>query len=338
MRTDGVPEGVGGVLVLPASAYRRDRPRWLRARRYGLGASDTAAVLGLSEYRTALDVWLDKTAEADPDDSDVSDAARYGHLLEGPVARDTVRRYPELGKLVPTPGLLAHPDFPWMLATVDYCLAPRGRRGAPVSALLEVKTTSDEAYRRKWIGGVPPASVQVQCQQQLAVTGLDTAWVTCWKRGSASLAEPYPVARDPRVIGQIIGYAGAWWARHMIGGVRPEPVFEDAGKLAELFPADPAADALQATPELEDTFAALLDARARMRAAEDDMAAAKFRIQAALGERTALASAAGEVLVTWNAVTSRRWDTKALAADHPELAEHYRPAKTSRSFLVKAED
>ena len=46
-----MPDGLGGVLVLAADDYRRDRALWLKARRDGLGASDTAAILGLNSYR-----------------------------------------------------------------------------------------------------------------------------------------------------------------------------------------------------------------------------------------------------------------------------------------------
>lgn len=36
------------------------RAEWLEGRRQGIGGSDVAAVLGLSPWKTALDVWNDK--------------------------------------------------------------------------------------------------------------------------------------------------------------------------------------------------------------------------------------------------------------------------------------
>lgn len=337
-----MPAGLGGRLVLAAADYRRDRSLWLKARRSGLGASDTAAVLGLAEpWKTALDVWLDKTADADPVDAETSEATAWGHLLETPVARRTVKAHPELGKLVPTPGLLAHPEFPWMLATVDFGLAARGSRSAPVRELLEVKTTSVHNYRQKWLDGVPPAAIQVQCQQQLAVTGLDVCWVTCFVGGDGGpgrLAEPFRVERSDAVIEQLVNYAGTWWADYVEAGRRPEPTFGDAGKLSGLYVPDDSADALPATPELEAILSDLLDARRRLKAAETDADAAEFRLKTAMAERTAIADAAGEVLVTWKPQTSRRLDQKALAADHPELVKQYKPAKTSRVLRVKNQE
>jgi putative phage-type endonuclease len=338
------PDGLGGDLVLAADDYRRDRGLWLKARRAGLGASDTAAVLGLNTYRTPLDVWLEKTATADPVDDELSEAAAWGHILETPVARRTVKKHPHLGKLVPTPGLLAHPEHPWMLATVDFGLAARGSRTAPVRALLEVKTTSVHNYRHNWIDGVPPAGIQVQTQQQLAVTGLDECWVTCFVGGDSGpgkLAEPYRITRSDEVIRQIVQYAGMWWADHVVAGVRPEPTFLDADKLALLYPADESLDALVMDGPLEETLAAYLDAKRRADAAALRADELKFRLQKAMGERTALAWPDGQVAATNKDQTRKSLDKKALAAERPDVLEvvqgYTRPGKPYKVFNVKGD-
>lgn len=327
-------DGWGGRLVLAAQDYRRDRARWRAARKAGLGASDTAAILGLNPYRTALDVWLDKTS---PDaGEDGSEATDWGHILETPVARRTVRMYPELGKLVPTPGLLAHPDHPWMLATPDFGLAPRGSARAQVTALLEVKTTSVRAYRRAWAPGTPPAMVQVQVQQQMAVTGHAEAWVTCFVGGDGGpgrLAEPCRIARSEDVIEQIVTYAGDWWRAHVESGVRPDPVFADADKLGSLFPADEALEPLTATPDLDALLATVAEARERIRSWEAEEARARFAIETALAGRTAIVSASGDILATWKPQTVRRLNQRKLAADHPGLLEQYKDAVTGRGAL-----
>lgn len=329
-----MPAGLGGELVLAARDYKRDRGLWLKARRSGLGASDTAAVLGLgAPYTTALDVWEEKTSTVPPDDSDTSEAAEWGNVLETPVARQTVKKHPELGKLVPTPGLLRHPAHPWMLATIDFGLAPRGKRYAPVRELLEVKTTSEQNYRLNWVDGVPPAKIQVQCQQQLAVTGLEVAWVTCLV-GGQKLAEPYRVERSEAVIEQLVNYAGTWWADFVETGRRPDPTFADLDKLARLYPQDLAADAVRADDKLEAAVARLVDAKRRAKEAEADEEQAKFTIQTAMKERTAVVNTDGEGLVTWKEQTQRKWDGKALEKDHPELVEKYKTPRVSRVLRV----
>jgi predicted phage-related endonuclease len=50
-------------VVLPAEASREE---WLAARRLGIGGSDIGALLGASPWSTPLDVWADKTGQAEP--------------------------------------------------------------------------------------------------------------------------------------------------------------------------------------------------------------------------------------------------------------------------------
>ncbi|ALY08881.1 RecE-like exonuclease [Arthrobacter phage Galaxy] len=327
-----MPEGLGGRLVLSAADYRRNRGLWLKARRSGLGASDTATILGLNDWSTPLQVWQEKTSTVPPDDSDTSEAAHWGNVLEHPVAVQTVKKHRHLGKIMPTPGLLAHKDHPWMLATVDRLLVDRGTTG-PVRSLLEVKTTSVLAYRAHWVDGIPPARIQVQVQQQLAVTELPGAWVTCLV-GGQQLADPVWVPRSEEVIGQLIHYGGMWWRDHVEGMLRPEPTFGDRGRLAELWPADAAADAITAGPELEQIIADLADAKRRKAVAEEQEQQAAFKLKTAMKERTGVVNSSGELLATWKKGTSRRFQEKKFKADHPDLAAEYSPAVEGRGNLL----
>jgi len=333
----------GGVLVLPAKDYTRSRAAWLKARRSGLGASDTSAILGLNPHRTALDVWLDKTATGEPVDVQ-SKAMTAGHKLEDVVARWTVDDYPWLGKLVPTPGLLAHPKHPWMLATLDRGLANRGSRDNPVRAILEVKTTNWRTYKDDWLEGVPPPHIQVQCQQQMAVTGMDECWVAAGVGGldgPFSIREPFRVPRSDQVIDQIITYAGGWWADHVEAGVRPEPTFGDAGKMGTLYPTDDALEAVPLTDELEAHLATYLDAKRRADAAKDEADRAVFAIRAVMKSAPALRGLDGRVVATNKNQVKRTLDKKALAKDHPDVMavvdEYTRPGKPFPVFRAKDE-
>ena len=46
------------------------RPEWLEYRRKGLGGSDAAAVLGISPFRTARDLYYDKLNIVTADDQE----------------------------------------------------------------------------------------------------------------------------------------------------------------------------------------------------------------------------------------------------------------------------
>jgi putative phage-type endonuclease len=198
-----LPDGVHGKLLIPAKSYARNRSPWLVTRRTGIGASDMAAILGMNPWRSAVDVWFDKMSTEKVTDSMPSEAAEWGLALEDSVARRVVKRHPELGKLVPSPGLLAHEDHPWMLATVDRLLAKRLVRPLHVDSALEIKTVSPASFEESWHPehpehdrpDWPPWSVQVQVQQQLAVTGLPFAWVAVLV-GGQRMPAPYRIERD----------------------------------------------------------------------------------------------------------------------------------------------
>lgn len=63
------------------------RPEWLEYRRKGLGGSDAAAVLNLSPFRTARDLYFDKLGIVTADDQANWVALEVGNLLEPLVAR-----------------------------------------------------------------------------------------------------------------------------------------------------------------------------------------------------------------------------------------------------------
>lgn len=78
--------------MLDLGLGQRDKKiEWLKARRNSIGSSDIAAILGVSPWRTALDVWREKTATGEPEITSNWAQAR-GIELE-PEARD---RYEEV--------------------------------------------------------------------------------------------------------------------------------------------------------------------------------------------------------------------------------------------------
>ena len=56
-------------------------------------------------------------------------------------------------------------------------------------------------------------------------------------------------------------------------------------------------------------------------------------IKAHMGDSETLT--AGPYKVTWKPVTTSRIDSKALSADHPDIAEQYTRTTTTRRFSVK---
>ena len=330
-------EGLGGELILPAAEYARDRRPWLAARRNGLGASETAAILGLNSRHTPLGVWQEKTSTAEITDRSPSMAAEMGSRNESHVARMVSRENPEIGKIAPTPGLLRHPDHPWMLATLDRVLVARRELPLRAVSLLEVKTTSRWNYKSNWIGGWPPTEILVQVQQQLAVTGLPYAYVTCWY-DHQELPTHVKVDRNDEVIATMIAAGEEWWNLHVLGGVRPDVVRADHKNLAKLWPGDGNLKPMRADDGLLDALGRLHDAKARLAAAEDAKDQAEFDIKKRMQDHTHLIGDDKTVLATWKPGQTTRMQQKALAEAHPDIARAFTRTTPTRTFLPKEID
>ena len=109
---------------------------------------DTAALLGISPWRTARDLFYDKLNIAVVEDhEDNWVALEMGHLLEPLVAK--IFQHRTGYKVYQIKKMFQHPKYPWMLADVDYFVElPDG-----TTAILEIKTTNYNAKDNWWLDG-----------------------------------------------------------------------------------------------------------------------------------------------------------------------------------------
>lgn len=197
------------VRVLPADA---DRSVWLERRRQGIGSSDVAAVLGASDFATALHVWHDKRGELD---DNAGEAALWGTLLEHTVAQEWQRRNRSVIRRV---GLVAHEAEPWMLATLDRqvleCPLNRDQREA---CALEVKCRSAFTTSR-WRRDVPD-DVLAQTTWQMAVTGYQHVHVAVLIGGNDY--RQTAVRWDPELAGYVLDEVRRFRNEHLLPGIPP---------------------------------------------------------------------------------------------------------------------
>ncbi len=188
---------------------RASRARWLARRRKGLTATDVPAILGASPWRTPLGVWLEKVDTAPPVErrSPIMDR---GHALEPWLAAEYERTHP--GWFVDRPPMLvAHPDHPWLLASLD-----RVAHGPTETVCVELKTAHGDAWR-EWADGDMPDVYAIQCLVQAAVTGCD---VVVWADVNGRIEERR-VPRDPEWEESVIPLLHAWWTTHVVGRQYP---------------------------------------------------------------------------------------------------------------------
>ena len=284
--------------ILPVTP---DTPEWYELRREGLGASDSAAILGLSKWTTPLDVYRSKLGierEFDPM------LAWIGHNLEPVIGKWIDEFAPEIGQQLPgfaarsliAPHLFATPDS----LTVD---------GIPIE-----KKTSMEFMRDDWADGVP-LYYQVQSQQQQFVLGAPYGWVVVFHGGRDFAA--YKVMRDDRFIDEhLVPKTFDWWQTHVVAKVAPEPT--TLGELADVYPSEAgtSVEASETAYEAAERRAVLLS---DIRAMEAEVDALQLAIGQYMGSAELLTFEGREVLTYKTQAGRRSVSVSELEAKHPEL-------------------
>lgn len=173
------------------------REEWLKVRKLGLGGSDMAAVLGLSPWRSPIDVWLDKTS--DTVEEKESEPMYWGNVLEEVVAQEFAKRSGY--KVRNNNFTLQSEEYPYLLANID-------REIVGLDAGLECKTAN--AFKaNEWDGDNVPDAYYIQCQHYMAVTGKSSWWIACLVGGNTFYYKE--IKRNEEVIAAIIETGAAFW-------------------------------------------------------------------------------------------------------------------------------
>lgn len=307
-----------------------DRVEWLKVRRHGIGSSDAAAAVGLSPYKSQLELWMEKTGrvalEKTPPDQD--SPMYWGTLLEPYVAtaytQKTGRKVRRLN------AVLQHPTFPYLLADID-----REVIGCPEVQVLECKTAG-EFGSKLWKEGVPEY-VQLQVQHQLAVTGkvaADVAVLLCGQK-----LEVHRVQRDEDLIGRLLVLETRFW--ECVDKDTPPAAdgSESAGKALRVLyrGADTTVDCAD-NAELAAKFAELVSIRDAIDKEVNQAEKLKQAIQQAMGDASTAIFPTGEISFKCSK-DSQTVDVKRLTAEHPELVTRYVVTKPgTRRFRISTHE
>lgn len=283
---------------VPLLGWDAPRAEWLAARTSGIGASDVAALLGFSKYRSPWRVWAEKTGQPLPPD-ETSPAAQLGIDLE-----------PWL--LSMAPRLLGRPVRRteaqlYRHATVPHHLcSPDGEDG---TGLVECKTGGLLGYGTPegWTETDIPLGYEFQARWQMYVMDVPYCHVVGLVAGLGVVL--YTYERDLPIELDLVGQVNEAWDRHIVGGIEPAYGAADAGLLAARYPVGAGETDLDGTDaeSLCRQYIAARDAEKAAKATKEDIGA---RLKGLLGDhekgllagRTAVAWGARKGDVDWEAV------------------------------------
>lgn len=334
------------VLVDTTNLSRED---WLAFRRQGIGGSDTAALLGISPWRTARDLYYDKlgVAAASLDTEDNWVQLEVGTLLEPLVAKIFQKR---TGLIIfKRKAMFSHPQYPWMLADLDYLVEMPGGG----TAILEIKTTNYNARDNWWYNGqeIVPVYYESQGRHYMSVMDIDRVYFCCLYGNTEDETIIRHLDRDMDYENELIMLEDAFWHDNVLAK-NPPPYTEDGDLIMEslrrwLGPPDKKAPPTQfAMPQYQliQRYLQLQEAKsawdADVKQIEAELKRVRALIVAAMGtSSSAIYDAGSSGYVVTNSLVRRacitKEDLKRLKEVHPDIYAEYVSFSESSRFKIK---
>ena len=307
-----------GELPLTTSRYE-----WLEQRQDGIGSSDASAIAGLSSFESPYSLWMVKTGRAPldpPVDRSTEKLREWGNRLEPVILEATAD---EISHPItkPTVGYY-NLEHPWLHANLDG-VTDDGR-------ICEFKTVhGSQAY--KWDGQIADHA-EIQVHHTGLVTGMTHAVVAALVGGHD--LRVYEIELNPNIQEMLFDMEQKFW-QHVQDGTPPD--VDGHARTIEALTAEwqhkPAAQEV-AAEDVQDVWAAWLDAEQRRKQAEQDEKAAKAKLAELMDGHDLLTT--GERV--WAKTRRGRLSLKRLEAEHPQLVAKYtRPVTTFDLDAFKAE-
>lgn len=290
----------------------------LERRRSGIGGSDVAAICGLSPWKSAYQVWMEKTGRSEGPEQ--NHAMAYGTMIE-PVIRSWYEL--ETGSPVIMPrGILVHPVHNFMLANLD---------GHTSDRVLEIKTSRSNSDWGEPGTDAIPVYYMTQLQWYMMIAGFELGDVAVSFAGTMPCI--YTVESDPEIQELLIEKTTEFW--DLVKTDTPPP----PTTLQDMLVAYPRSQGVSVTAsqDVEQLVAKLKVIKDGIKQAEAKEEAIKAEIMKAMGTADTLTDLQGKPIATWkSAKASTTFDSKAFQATHPDLYKQFTIEKpASRRFLVK---
>lgn len=305
---------------------------WLDHRKNGITGSDVAALIGADPRRGPLRVFNEKRGKYRQHISTQLDhAARRGKALEPLIGEifSEETGYP----LLPTPGLIANRNEPWIRGTPDYItIVPHLKK----PAVVECKSrNSVSGMHEGWTSDEPPDGPTIQTCWYMLTGG--------WQYGFiAGLVDDkfhwFALERDEEFLQNLLTVAKRFYYEHLLPGIPPPPdalegTTEMLNHLWEIKPG-----AVKVIP-LEEGMALKLERqrlKAKIAELDKQLALVENRMKVITGDAEHVCAPDGTPLWSWKA--DGNFAHARFTREMPETAEEYRTKLTIDLDLIKTKE
>lgn len=337
------------------------RASWLEGRRTGIGGSDVAAVLGLSPWKTALDVWNDKLGLSE--EKGMSEPAYWGTTLEDTVAKEFQKRTGY--KVQRVDHQFSDPENAWMICNIDRAIVnPKiAARVRPLKTEKEIQTYAE-------LTGVErPINTDIAFEAKTASAYLNKLWGPSQEleiqQGNVTTEHVIPLYYETQVqwycgilklrgmyLGVLIGgsdYRMYWiearpdvfeaikekcrkfWFDNVLKKVPPEPTnIKDVLKLY----GRTNGETLEAQGDLVVDVGELVRVDGEIQELNKEKDALKQKVAVKMKEFEAV-SICGETVITFKQQKIRRFDIEKFKREHLDLYFAYLKETSTRVMRLK---
>lgn len=310
-----------------ATALAPDRQKFL-------GGSDIAAVLGISPWRTPVQVWADKTTPptGEPDRRRTA-VLKRGKRWESVVGEMLVEDLQEQGHMVEIVAAnkrYQDAEFEFFACEIDFELRLDGAEEIINCELKTVHPFKAKEWGEQGTDDVP-VWYTAQAMQGLGITNRRRCYVAALF--GADELKTYPIDRDDETIARMREHGANFWLRHVVPRVPPEPV--SIGDLKLLFPQEFEGKTLIADDEITEIALRMRACDREIKAREGEWEHLEFKLKRFMKDASELI-VDGKSAATWKLRPYQFIDQEALKERFPRVYKEVLIKDKSRVFNLKA--
>ena len=298
---------------------------WKELRKKGIGGSDIGSIFGFNQYKSAIQLWLEKTGQVEAPDLSDKLSVKLGNKLEDIVAELFEE---ETGlKVRRNNHILLHPEHDFILANIDR----EGKDEEGKRFILECKTASSYAGKQ-WKDDEIPLAYEMQVLHYLTVTGYDYGYIACLVGNHQFVIKKIEI--NDLIKNHIIEKCKWFWDLVQTKTMPPVDNSEACSNiLSELYPEAIADTSIVISPTLDEELNKLSDLDSQVKDLESKITLIKNRVKEFMQDNELAVS--DNHKITWKNQLTNRFDTKTFKTAYPDLYAQFTKESQSRVLRIK---
>ena len=296
---------------------------WLKERKSYLGGTDIAAILGLNRYRSAVDVYFEKTSD---EVEDVSNRfTHWGTLLEEVIANEYARV--KGVNIEEASGPIYHPEYPFLAANIDRWVTNK-------EYVLECKTANiykEKEWGEEGTDQIPDAYL-CQVAYYSAITGVPKVDIAVLIGGNDFRI--YSYTKNEEFEDKIIKIACNFWNNNVLAKSPPEA--SNLHDISVLYNRSNG-KGIKADTVVLDKVNSLKELKIKEKALTEEIQRLNLDIQGYMKDNELLVDSENNIIASWKNTQPRHiFNVEALKREFEDIYLRYvKASKPSRPFIIK---